>query len=82
MAMFSRQNAGDVGILTMGMGAYFAMDIAQTPARKVVYIAPMFVQIADGLGMRSILHIDYRSTCVKLASFGLQNGERVIHETS
>jgi FMN phosphatase YigB (HAD superfamily) len=59
-----------------------ALDIAQTPARKVVYIAPMFAQIVEGLGIRSILHIDYRSTCVKLASFGLQNGERVIHETS
>jgi putative hydrolase of the HAD superfamily len=59
-----------------------ALDIAQTPARNVVYIAPMFVQIAEGLGIRSILYIDYRSTCVKLASFGLQNGERVIHETS
>jgi hypothetical protein len=59
-----------------------ALDIAQTAARKVVYIAPMFAQIVEGLGIRSILHIDYRSTCVKLASFGLQNGERVIHETS
>jgi hypothetical protein len=59
-----------------------ALDIAQTPARQVVYIAPIFVQIAEGLGIRSILHTDYRSTCVKLASFGLQNGERVIHETS
>jgi hypothetical protein len=26
--------------------------------------------------------MDYRSTCAKLASFGLQNGEGVIHETS
>ncbi len=52
-----------------------AMDIAQAPARHVVYIenTPMFVQIAEGLGIRSILHTDYRSTCAKLASFGLQN---------
>ena len=49
----------------------------------VVYIenTPMFVQIAEGLGIRSILHTDYRSTCAKLASFGLQNDEGVIHET-
>jgi putative hydrolase of the HAD superfamily len=60
-----------------------ALDIAQVPARQVVYIenTPMFVQIAEGLGIRSILHTDYRSTCAKLASFGLQNDEGVIHET-
>jgi len=54
-----------------------ALDIAQVPANQVVYIdnTPMFVQIAEGLGIRSILHTDYRSTCAKLASFGLQNDE-------
>jgi putative hydrolase of the HAD superfamily len=54
-----------------------ALDIAQVPADQVVYIenTPMFVQIAEGLGIRSILHTDYRSTCAKLASFGLQNDE-------
>jgi putative hydrolase of the HAD superfamily len=52
-----------------------ALDIAQAQARQVVYIenTAMFVQIAEGLGIRSILHTDYRSTCAKLASFGLQN---------
>jgi putative hydrolase of the HAD superfamily len=52
-----------------------ALDIAQTPARQVVYIenTPMFVQIAEGLGIRSILHTDYKSTCAKLVSLGLQN---------
>jgi putative hydrolase of the HAD superfamily len=60
-----------------------ALDIAQAPARQVVYIenTPMFVQVAESLGIRSILHTDYRSTCAKLASFGLQNDEGVIHET-
>jgi HAD superfamily hydrolase (TIGR01509 family) len=60
-----------------------ALDIAQTPARHVVYIenTPMFVQIAEGLGIRSILHMDYRSTCTKLASLGLHNDEGVIDET-
>jgi len=50
-----------------------ALDIAQVPARRVVYIenTPMFVQVAEGLGIRSILHTDYKSTCAKLASFGL-----------
>lgn len=61
-----------------------ALDIAQALPRQVVYIENtlMFVQIAEGLGIRSVLHTDYKSTCAKLASFGLQNEARVIHETS
>ena len=61
-----------------------ALDIAQTPVEQILYIenTPMFVQIAEGLGIQSILHTDYKSTCAKLASFGLQNDEGVIHETS
>lgn len=57
-----------------------ALDIAQAPARQVVYIenTPMFVHIAEGLGIQSILHTDYRSTGAKLASFGLQNDAGVI----
>jgi putative hydrolase of the HAD superfamily len=52
-----------------------ALDIAQAPIRQVIYIenTPMFVQVAEGLGIRSILHTDYRSTCAKLAAFGLPN---------
>jgi putative hydrolase of the HAD superfamily len=55
-----------------------ALDIAQTPARHVLYIenTPMFVEIAEGLGIRGILHIDYKSTCAQLASFGLQHESR------
>jgi putative hydrolase of the HAD superfamily len=50
-----------------------ALDIAQVPALKVVYLenTPMFAQIAEGLGIRSILHTDYKSTREKLALFGL-----------
>ena len=50
-----------------------ALDITQVPARQVVYIedTPMFVQIAEGLGIRSVLHTDYKSTLGKLVSFGL-----------
>jgi HAD superfamily hydrolase (TIGR01509 family) len=60
-----------------------ALDIAQAPARQVVYVdnTPMFVQIAEGLGIRSILHTDYRSTCAKLASLGLRSGAGGTHET-
>ena len=51
-----------------------ALDIAQAPASHVLYIenTPMFVPIAEGLGIRSILHTDYKSTCAKLVLFGLQ----------
>jgi putative hydrolase of the HAD superfamily len=61
-----------------------ALDIAQAPARQVVYIenTPMFVQVAEGLGIRSILHTDYKSTCAKLAALGLQNDGGFVRETS
>jgi len=52
-----------------------ALDIAQTPVRQVVYIenTPMFVQVAEGLGVRGILHVDCRSTRGKLNAIGLSN---------
>jgi putative hydrolase of the HAD superfamily len=61
-----------------------ALDISQAPARQVVYIenTPMFVQIAEGLGIRSILHTDYRSTRAKLTALGLRDDEGFTHETS
>jgi putative hydrolase of the HAD superfamily len=54
-----------------------AMDIAQARPREVLYIenTPMFVQIAEGLGIRSILHTDYESTRAKLADLGLESVE-------
>jgi putative hydrolase of the HAD superfamily len=54
-----------------------ALDIAQVPAEQVVYIddQPMFVQIAEGLGIRSIRHTDYQSTRTQLAAFGLKPDE-------
>jgi putative hydrolase of the HAD superfamily len=60
-----------------------ALDIAQVPARQVLYIenTPMFVQIAEGLEIRTILHTDYQSTRAKLASFGLPNDMEDNHET-
>ena len=54
-----------------------ALDIAQVPAEQVIYIenTPMFVQIAEGLGIRSICHTNYTSTREKLALFGLEVSE-------
>jgi putative hydrolase of the HAD superfamily len=50
-----------------------ALDIAQAPAGQVVYLenTPMFVQIAEALGIRSILHTSYRATRQKFAALGL-----------
>lgn len=54
-----------------------ALDVAQAPADKVVYIenTPMFVEVAQGLGIRSILHADPRSTRARLAALGLESEE-------
>lgn len=51
-----------------------ALDSAQVKPERIVYVenTPMFVQVAEGLGIRSILHTDYGSTRARLASFGLQ----------
>jgi len=50
-----------------------ALDLAQ-PAEQVAFIdnTAMFVKIAEGLGMRGIVHKDYKVTSAKLAFFGLQ----------
>ena len=52
-----------------------SLDVAQVRPQQVVYIdnTPMFVNVAEGLGIQSILHTDYRSTRAKLAAVGLQN---------
>ena len=58
-----------------------ALDIAQVSAKQVFYIddTSMFVDIAQGLGIKSILHTDYKSTCAKLAAFGFLTGEGVLN---
>ena len=50
-----------------------ALDLGQVPNNQILYIenTPLFVQIAAGLGIKSLLHTDYRSTEVKLAKQGL-----------
>src|SRR6202042_2308919 len=51
-----------------------ALDIAQVPPEKVVYIddRPMFVQVAEGLGLKGITHKDYAQTKAALAAMGLE----------
>ena len=49
-----------------------ALDIAQVSPEKVIYLEdrPMFVQVADTLGIRGIIHHDFDSTKKQLAAFG------------
>lgn len=51
-----------------------ALDIAQVPPEQVVYIenTQMFVDVARDLGIRSILHTDFKSTCSELSLLGLK----------
>ncbi len=50
-----------------------ALDIAQVPASQVLYIddRPMFVSVAQGVGIPGICHLDYATTRAALASAGL-----------
>jgi putative hydrolase of the HAD superfamily len=54
-----------------------ALDIAQVQASRAVYIdnTPLFVQIAEGLGIQSILHTDCKSTRAGLSALGLNVAE-------
>jgi putative hydrolase of the HAD superfamily len=51
-----------------------ALDIAQVPPQQVVYIEdrPMFVEVAGGLGIRGIQHVDYESTRKAMETLGLE----------
>lgn len=51
-----------------------ALDIAQVPARQVAYIEdrPMFVQVAQGLGINGIHHTGIDNTIAQLAELGLE----------
>ena len=54
-----------------------ALDIAQANPDQVVYIddRAMFVEVAQGLGIRGILHTSYQATIKVLEQFGLKIGE-------
>jgi putative hydrolase of the HAD superfamily len=50
-----------------------ALNTAQVHPNQVLYIEdrPMFVQVAEGMGIRGLRHTDYKSTFQKLSSYGL-----------
>lgn len=52
-----------------------ALDTAQVSPEQVVYIEDraMFVQVAQGLHINGLQHIDYNSTCEKLKAFGIKS---------
>lgn len=49
-----------------------ALDIAHVDPDKVIYLEdrPMFVQVADTLGIRGIIHRDYETTKKQLSNVG------------
>jgi putative hydrolase of the HAD superfamily len=54
-----------------------ALDVAQTPAQQSVFIddTPMFVEIAQRLGIRGIHHTGHLSTAAQLEALGLKSAE-------
>jgi len=50
-----------------------ALDMAQVPQERVVYVddRAMFVEVAQGLGLRGIVHKNVETTREALAKFGL-----------
>ncbi len=50
-----------------------ALDIAQVQPTEVIYVEDraMFVEVAQGLGMRGIHHVSYESTRIALGELGL-----------
>ena len=51
-----------------------ALDIAQVQPPEVLYLEdrPMFAQVAESLGIKSIVHKDYKSTLAKFEEFGFK----------
>jgi len=50
-----------------------ALDVSGLSAERVLYLenTPAFIQVAQGLGIGSILHKDYPTTLKRLSSWGL-----------
>ena len=52
-----------------------ALDIMQTPPGQVLYVenTAMFVAVAEGMGIRAILHTDQASTRARMKEIGLHD---------
>ncbi len=55
-----------------------ALDVAQVPPAQVAYLEdrPMFAEVAQGLGIRSVRHVDLASTTAALDAMGLSGASR------
>lgn len=51
-----------------------ALDIAQVKASEILYLEdrPMFAQVAESIGIKSIVHKDYKSTRSKFEEYGFK----------
>ena len=70
-----------VGLLKPDPDFYrLALDVTQTPPERAIYIenTPMFVEVAQGLGIASILHTRYETTIAQLKSFGLGSNAHIV----
>ena len=61
-----------------------ALDVAQVEVAQTVFIdnTPMCVEVAQGLGIQSILHADCKSTRASLSALGLDAAESPRHRLS
>jgi putative hydrolase of the HAD superfamily len=52
---------------------HIALDIAQVNPEQVIYIddRAMFVEVAQGLGIKGIIHTGHEATCNALEVLGL-----------
>lgn len=50
-----------------------ALDIAQASPEQVIYVddRPLFVEVAQGLGIRGVIHKEYKTTQKAMEGFGL-----------
>src|SRR5262249_37995921 len=50
-----------------------ALDMAQTPPDQTVYVddRPLFVEVAQSVGLRAVQHISYQQTCEEFRQMGL-----------
>ena len=51
-----------------------AVDVAQVAVNEIVYIddRPLFVQVAESLGLKGIVHTNYDNTVNELKMIGLE----------
>lgn len=59
-----------------------ALDVAQVPVSRIAYVenTPLFVQVAESLGIRTVLHTSYATTCATLTTMGVWKGKGVNHD--